>query len=44
VWVEVVAAGPATDPKRSAKWHDGMTRGEAFDLIGRILDGTDGPA
>jgi hypothetical protein len=30
--------------KDRGKWRDGMTRGEAFDLIGRILAGTGGPA
>jgi hypothetical protein len=30
--------------KDHGKWRHGMTRGEAFDRIGRILAGTDGPA
>jgi hypothetical protein len=30
--------------KDYGRWRNGMTRGEAFDLIGRILAGTDGPA
>jgi hypothetical protein len=29
--------------KDHGKWRDGMSRGEAFDLIGRILAGRDGP-